>query len=223
MKRLRTIQSDLRGFTITEMMIATMVFSVILLVISMGIVSFSNRYYKASNQSTTQNTARSIIDSISQAIQFGTANVFPSGVNNYFCAGGNLFMFDTTGAMYTGLAGQRGVYMVPMDGIAMAGSLCHNQSLLSGQQLLGERMRITQLSVVQIPAVSNMYSISISIAYGENDLLCAPSTHPSSCDSTAVTLTDAQLRASPDVTCKGRTGSQFCATSRLTTTVQKRV
>lgn len=211
-----------RGFTIVEMMIATVVFSVILLVVAMGVISFSNRYYKAVNTSTTQNAARTIIDTISQAVQFGTANVYGSGANNFFCAGGNVFLFDATGAIYTGAPGQRGLYVTPMDGLVVAGSLCHNQSLSGGQQLLGERMRITTLSLAQVGSTKS-YMITISLAYGENDLLCAPASVVSSCNATAPILTDSQLKSAPDVTCKAGTGSQFCAVSLLKTTVQKRV
>jgi len=41
------------GFTLVELMIATMVFSVILLVITYGVVRFTNSYYKGLNSSTT--------------------------------------------------------------------------------------------------------------------------------------------------------------------------
>ncbi len=97
-----------RGFTIVELMIATLVFSVILTVVTMGVISFSNRYYKGVHASTTQNTTRNIMDTITQAIQFGEARVDPSGANNFFCAGGSVFMFDASGAMYDVPRGSEG-------------------------------------------------------------------------------------------------------------------
>lgn len=67
------------GFTVVELMIATLVFSVILTVITMGVLSFRNRYYKAVNASTTQNTTRTVIDTDKvRLIQFGSAQVVPT-------------------------------------------------------------------------------------------------------------------------------------------------
>jgi prepilin-type N-terminal cleavage/methylation domain-containing protein len=68
------------GFTIVELMISTLVFSVILLVVTFGIVHFTNSYYRGINGSTTQDTARTIVDSVTQAIQFSSGTI-TSGTN----------------------------------------------------------------------------------------------------------------------------------------------
>lgn len=66
-----------RGFTDSGAY-AMLVFSVILTVVTMGVISFSNRYYKGVHASTTQNTTRNIMSTITQAIQFGEARVDPA-------------------------------------------------------------------------------------------------------------------------------------------------
>ncbi len=205
-----------RGFTIAELMIATLVFSVILTVVTMGVISFSSRYYKGVHASTTQNTTRNIMDTITQAIQFGDARVDPTGANNFFCAGGNVFMFDTSGVMYEGSVGQRGVYVAPKDRDA-----CQNQLLNSGRQMLGKRMRITTFSVSPVASVPNMYRAQLVIAYGEDNMLCAPSL-PQGCSESA-NYSAANFINRPDVRCKPGSGNQYCAVSRLTANVQKRV
>jgi prepilin-type N-terminal cleavage/methylation domain-containing protein len=210
------------GFTIVELMIATLVFSVILLVITYGVLSFTNRYYKGINSSTTQNTARSALDSMSQAIQFGTsvgASTFssPDGV---FCAGSKMFLY-TPGKLYSGSTpgpGQWGLYEFnnPATGCVAPASAP------GGAELLSKNMRVANLSVTQPDPLRNLWQVDFKVAYGAPDLLCAPLSQPGSCVSSAATLTDPQLHAS-DVTCKSEVGSQFCSVSALSTTVEQRL
>jgi prepilin-type N-terminal cleavage/methylation domain-containing protein len=205
-----SLHSRERGFTIIELMIATLVFSVILTVITVGVVSFTNSYYRGVNNSTTQNTARTILDTISQAIQFGSAPVTPTtAAGDYFCAGGYHFKYDNSGALYTGT--QTGLYMAPMSGV------CTVASPPGGTQLLGKNLRLTNLEVKQLIAGGNLYSVTISIAMGADDLLCSLS-QPGSCGGGAMTFWPVT-----DVQCRSTVGSQFCATSTLTTVVEQRI
>ncbi len=216
MRLLRIDKGNQRGFTIIELMVSTLVFSVILTVVTMGVISFSNRYYKGVHTSATQSVARNIMDTIAQGIQFGPAIVTPSGANNFLCAGGNVFLFDNNGVMFTGIAGQRGVYVTPK-----TGDVCVNQALTGGRQLLGNRMRVTSLSVSPLAGVANMYQVNVVVAYGEDNVLCAPSL-PQQCQITA-NYTAPSFINRPDVACKPGSGNQYCAVSRLQASVQKRV
>jgi prepilin-type N-terminal cleavage/methylation domain len=87
-----------QGFTILELMIATMVFSVVLLLVTAGILQVSRVYYKGLTESTTQSTARNIIDTLAQAIQFSgaevteTHNVNP-GKDDSFCIGNKQYSY----------------------------------------------------------------------------------------------------------------------------------
>ncbi len=190
-------------------MIATLVFSVILTVITVGVISFTNHYYKGVNISATQNTARSIVDTISQAIQFGSAQITIGG--NYFCAGGYVFTYATTGALYTG--SQTGLYMSPM------GSVCQPATapLTGGKQLLAKNMRLTNLTVSPVGS-GNLYNISVNVAYGPDDLLCSNS-QPGTCKGTNTMV----FWPVTDITCRSTVGSQYCATSSLKTTVEQRI
>lgn len=207
------LQKKQDGFTVVELMIATMVFSLILTIITTGVISFTLRYYKGVNSSTTQTTARSVLDTIGQAIQFGTSTVRPTNlIDNYFCAGGYSFTFDK-GTLYSG-TGNGGIYMAPM------GSVCGPQTS-GGKQLLGKNMRVTALSVDPIPGggTGSLYKITLGIAYGDDDLLCAPTAPSGACSGTS-NLTSFWRS---DIQCRGSTGSQFCATSKLTTIVEQRI
>ena len=209
----KSLAKNQLGFTIIELMIATLVFSVILTVITAGVVSFTNRYYKGANVSATQNTTRSIVDTISQAIQFGSARVIPTTpTDNFFCAGGYVFTYSNTGALYTGDATQMGLYMSPM------GSTCKAQNLPTsgGKQLLAKNMRLTNLTVSALG--NNLYSIAVSVAYGPGDLLCA-SSQPGTCNGSR----GMNFWPVSDVVCRSTAGSQYCAASSLKTTIQQRI
>src|SRR5215813_11934354 len=59
------------GFTILELLIASGVFAVILLVVAVGVIRFSNDYYRGVTASKTQSAARAIMLRVSQSIEFG--------------------------------------------------------------------------------------------------------------------------------------------------------
>ena len=205
------------GFTIVELMIATLVFATILSIITAGVISFSNRYYKGVNASDTQNTAQTALDTITQAIQFGTGAVVTARLGDgFFCAGGLNFTF-AKGQQYTGIAGQRGLYVSPDAGT------CSGVQTSGGRQLLAKNMRITNLAVNPAGGATGLYSVDLTVAYGDADLLCNADT-PGDCTG-APTHIESYFTSNnvPNVTCRSGAGSQFCAASRLKTTVQKRV
>lgn len=221
MKKVLPLRSQ-AGFTITELMISSVAFAVLLLMLSYGIISFSNRYYRGVNVALTQGVTRSVVDTISQSIQFGTAQITPTDSSrNYFCAGGYYFIYNNAGQMFTGdTATQTGLYMTPM-----LTDVCSSPPTIptsNGKQLLADRIRISRLDV-QPSGTPNMFLVDLTLAYGDRDLICAPISHAGSCAAGATALLDAQLANAPDAQCRLQAGSQYCAASRLTTTVQRRV
>lgn len=58
-----------KGFTIVELLIATSIFTTIVLLVTVGIVTMGRRYYKGLTTVRTQEAARSIESDISQMIQ----------------------------------------------------------------------------------------------------------------------------------------------------------
>lgn len=203
LRRARAITQPLTrgGFTIVELMIATLVFSVILLVITSGVMHFTNAYYKGVNSSATQDTVRNIIGSVSQAIQFGgnsfgSANLSVSG--GTYCIGNQQFDFVLGKEM--GSATTRGLYVSPHSGSGCS-SLSPMAIVSGGQELLGPRMRLSAFQITQ--TASNAYNLTVRVAYGDDDLLVNPTS------------------ASPH--CIAQTGSQFCVVSGLATTVESRI
>lgn len=231
------------GFTIIELMIATTIFTVILLLATFALIQIGKIYSKGVNSTATQSTARSIIDEVGQAIQFsgdiiktpaedGTSGVY------YFAAGSKCYSFAPGKQLEddAGAADQSKNAFVRKDGITCTPPDATNWNAATPgnkfTELLGPHMRVATFYIcepgdttcaVPTPAGSNLYSVGIRIVYGDKDLLCRSSiaSGPDSCSSGDV-ISDAGLTTN-DLTCKLGAGSQFCAVSQITTTVQKRL
>ena len=205
------------GFTILELMIATTVFAVILLVMAVGVIRFTNDYYKGITGSKTQAAARNIMAEIGQAIEFGK-NITITNANGSGLGG---VCVDNT--MYSYQLGQQVIDKNPSTSIHQgyhglieaAGGDCSviapsvpnspNPLPAGTRELLGQHMRMAAFSVTPN---GTTYSIHIKIIYGEDDLL-------------APALTGSPTWANEG--CAGQSGQQFCATSDLSTTVEKRL
>jgi prepilin-type N-terminal cleavage/methylation domain-containing protein len=194
------------GFTITELLIATVVFSTVLVVVMAGVIYFSNTYYRGVTQTKTQNAARKAMDSIAQSIQFG-GTAFDK-MPNKFCVGQKRFTYVTDRKIVrtiTNAADQNyHAFVVDTPSDCVGTNLNINTPTLASatnpQELLGENMRLAYIAVNDVGP--RLYEIKIVVAYGDIDLLQG---------------------SGESIQCRGGTGSQFCAVSALTTTVQQRV
>lgn len=207
-----------KGFTLVELMIATVVFSTILLVITFGVLHFTHGYYSGVNSSTTQNVARGIASTISQAVQFsGTPPLqSPTGLNGYVCAGSTEFAYSL-GKEVDSAGSVKGLVQY-----AITPGQCPAPSG-NGTELLQPFMRLGAFSVQNTSG--NLWQITVKIVYGDNDLLCAPAKKPGSC-APGGSLSAGDFNNTTvlqDLTCRSGSGSQFCNTVSSTTTVGMRV
>lgn len=191
-------------------MVATLVFTVILVVVSTGVIRFTNDYYRGVNNSSTQAAAQNAMDFITQAIQYSNSSATNLGGTGYFCAGNKVFMYSP-GKQFGGSPSNsdKGLYMMTNPS---PGSCANPGTPSGGSELLSKNMRLAYFKVTQ-SGVS--WTINMEIAYGDNDLLCRSdlNTAPGGCRST-VQATDSALFDS-HVQCKTTIGSQFCAVARL--------
>lgn len=206
---IRLIRSG--GFTIIELMIATVIFSMVLLLLSTGVINFTKAYYKGITSTNTQNVARSILDTVTQTIQFngaGYTSVTSGGGWQGFCFGDEAYVYQLGQQLVDGTPDSskhqtkqallKGTMPGGCAGIAASALAA---TLPSTEELLTPQMRLADLEVVPLP--NGVYSLTVNVAYGDDDLLSGPtSTTPS---------------------CKDQSGSQFCAISALSTVVQKRI
>ncbi|MET1033163.1 MAG: prepilin-type N-terminal cleavage/methylation domain-containing protein [Candidatus Saccharimonadales bacterium] len=220
MRSLRTVRKESKGFTLVELMIATAVFGMVLLVIATAIINLSRLYYKGLTETKVQAATRTILDTVSQSIQFNGGAVTataasPTPGNSYaFCVGNTQYSYTvgyqladapTSGQTYHGVVAQD---------VAGCTSSTPAQNVrvssVVGREMLFPNMRLTKLEVLPVGAY---YVINIRVVYGDDDLLYSPS-NPSD--------TSGFLRA--DASCKNiRSGSQFCSVSDTTSVVTKRV
>ena len=210
------------GFTIVELMIATLIFSLVVILITVGVLSFTRAYYKGVNQSVTQNTTRLIIEDIAQAIQFSGGDIQPvlTPTNNSegMCIGGNVrysFVRHKQLMDTTALGPNQTRHVLMRDkGASCAGGAAldvENNSQTSAcinggncTELLDPRMRLAKLSVDPVAGTTDMFRVTIRVVYGDDDLLVNPTGDNAHCD-------------------VGLKGTEYCAQSELTTIIKKRI
>jgi len=252
-----------QGFTIIELMIATAVFSVIILITTASIIYVSKTYIKGQIESQTQLTAQTILADISNEIKYNkgssvvlpsyTPPNYPAKVNGpfYFCIGNLVYVYRLDTDLSPSYSGSNPMYashdlVVYNDG---SSSDCPAVSLapqfgISGitsgpttysygdqtRELLAANQRLGQLSVKRLSSTSNsdVFQISIEIAYGEDDVLTdnslagTPPMYDS--DSHPRELPPGYSSPSPNEAygykcVQVSVGGNFCAVSSLTTVV----
>lgn len=183
-----------KGFTILELLIATSVFSVILLLCTFGLIQVGKSYYKGVALTRTQNVARNVMGTLTQSIQFSgetPTGTLPGGLvpipSESFCFGSLRYQYKLNSKVGTS------------GGYALRTSDCTQDALTAKQtELLGKGMSLQTFSVQPVVNDPNSYTISIKILYGDTDQL-------------------------DNGNCKSGAGSQFCATASLNTIVHRRI
>lgn len=216
MRAHHTLHRD-RGFTIVELLVALAVFSVVLVVVTAAIIQISRVYYKGITETKVQATARSVMDTISQGIQFGggTISGTPSSVtpgSSYaFCIGNQEYSYRPGFKLTdnTPGAGETNYALMVRTTAGCSGSMPQNLAgTPTGREMLAPNMRISNLVIRSVG--SNLYQIQVRVVYGDDDQLVSPSGN-------------AAGARGPDAGCRGQAGRQFCAVSELNTTVVRRV
>jgi prepilin-type N-terminal cleavage/methylation domain-containing protein len=214
------------GFTIIELMIATSVLSVILLIVTTIMISIGSLYYKGVSQVRVQDDVRSISDELSRQLKLSNLALSPlagpTPIGGYpsdayaYCIGNTRYSFvlgvqlgrgrDTDGSLQiphvlwrdTNTSGACSpLNLTQANPTASAGP--GNSLPGSGAELGVPNSRLTSFSIA---GASSPYTISLEIASGSIDLLSG---------------------ATGAVHCLGTVGDQFCATANLTTTVVSRL
>lgn len=209
-----------RGFTIVEMLVALAVFSVVLVVVTAAIIQISRVYYKGVTETQVQSTTRTIMDTISQAIQFGGGTITdtptnPAAGGSYaFCINNQEYSYRPGYQLVDGTPGanQTRHSLVVRNAAGCSGGTGQNLAgaAVSGRELMAPNMRLSKLVVRNVGP--NLYQVQIRVVYGNDDLLFSP-TAPSSPTG----------HLAQDATCRGEAGRQFCAFSELNTVVISRV
>lgn len=200
-----------QGFTIIELLIATTVLSVILLLVTVIMTNISNLYYKGVNQSRLQDDVRNVTAEISQHLELNdqaitSASSTYSGVlMQAYCIGDTRYSYVTNIQIGTG-TGQ--IQHVLWRDTYSGGCTPVNLSLANpengpnvgtdGTELIAPNSRLTVLSI----SVTSPFTVSIGMAYG---------------------VTSVMNLNGINTTCKDGGGDDFCATASLNTTIVQRI
>lgn len=221
LKKTRTQQ---HGFTLIELMIATTVFSVILLGSTTAVIQIGRMYYKGVVTSKTQEIARRTIDDIARTIQFNDAQIFEPLPVDYMATGisdGTVTVravcIGTTRYSYVLNAQvdrqndfnkhrlRHALWQDTVDDPSLCGNnmpdLSQEQPSPDGRELLGRFMRLQKLEVKHD---EDPTALSVGIIYGDDDLLLPDATNPTNCRGAIQ-------------------GAQWCSVSTLTTQVRQRI
>lgn len=201
----KKLSRNQEGYTIVELLIATAIFSVVLLLCAAAIVHVGRMYYKGVITTRTQETSRKIVDDVAQSIQFGPGSEDPAafvrlvsaGGLNAYCIGSIRYTFNSGQSL--GSAPGQTPHVLWKDRIS--DGVCQPVAFAAGaEELLGENMRLPQFVIT--PS-GNLWNISVRVTYGDSP----------------------QLYESPSFEfCKGSSaGGQFCAVSAFNTNVVERL
>lgn len=214
---MRKLHTASRGFTIIELMIATSVFAVVLLLITSGMLEVGRMFYKGITNTNTQEVARIILEDISQAVQFSGESVTPTSAArpNRFCVGSRRYTFNTN------------VMLTPSSHVLLVdkfATTCNDSTppndmsspVAGSRELMALNMRLADISIQCVGSAdplcpSNTYEIKVRVVSGEDDLLENDLREDGS------TITNGRCRQ--DI----RAGTQFCSVSELKTTVTRRI
>jgi prepilin-type N-terminal cleavage/methylation domain-containing protein len=240
------------GFTIVELLVATAVLSVILMIVTVVMVGIGNLYYRGINQARIQSNVRSLTDEISQKLQLSDGSSFtvknpdPSvpgyHIAHALCIGTTRYNYVLNEQIGSAdpVSGSPVKHVLWRDTIAVDGcSVLDNfwkedipqvgGADDDGSELIAPHSRLSSFDVAQ--ASSNQpYHVSIGVAFGDGDLLCNHLV-PGDCDANTDEIESGGVHHTAlntahrpyDIICRSRKGDQFCATSALQTTVVQRL
>ncbi len=207
---------DQSGFTILELMIATTLFTVILLLCTAGLIRIGSIYYKGVVTSRTQSVARTISDDITQAIQYGGQDIQSTAppLVNY---NGGSSMVDIGDRRYEYVLGRVLVDGTPsalQTSYAMRSTTIDgNHNVVAGQtprELMNTNMWLSRLDVSNNGGV---YQVRVQVVSGDQDLIE---------DQDGNDFGQAGFDIN-SLRCKAETGNEFCAVSGLYTEVVRRL
>ena len=197
------------GFTIIELLIATVVFSMVLLLCATAVIQVGRIFYKGVTVNKVQDITRVVADDISQSIQFGSSadadNFFQEGSSgslSWVCLGSIRYIYDRTITI-----GENGVKHglwkdrpASCNDSISSGMLSQDIPTTDGKELLGKNMRVSDIAI----ADGNVWNIKVTVSYGPFDLFEDPEA------------------TTPKCLPRDR-GGQFCAVSTITTNAIKRL
>lgn len=208
------------GFTILEVLISSMVFTVVLLICIQAVTRIGQLYYKGVTSAQIQELTRNLSDEFSSQIQFGSSIPYPDSISGgqggsvlIFCVGDNRYravmnrkLGDTSVSPVVDTVLKRKAYSGSCD-------IVNDTGFDGATELAVSNMRILKLQIIRSTTDPGIWNVNIRLAMGDSDIFDYPVTGS----------TDTPLVYGSAVCKSGILGSQFCATSELSSTLLRRV
>ena len=211
------------GFTIIELLIATTVFSIVLVVIVASFLQVGRMFYKGVSVNNTNEAARNLVDEISNDARLTPT---PSEVKSdstdtakrFFCVGPHRYTFKLNTQVKAGDINSNARNMTAGIVQDTTSGNCQDPTALLGsspRQILGPDMRLNAMNVSQNASGSGMLIHVHVIFYGADDRVFSSTAHPNDTAADhAAAINDA------DAYCSGNIlSTQFCAMADIRTNV----
>ncbi len=242
------LSSAQRGFTIIELMIATSVFSVILVIVSIVMIGIGNLFQKGINQARVQDNVRSISDQLAQDLKlnqnFVTADY--DATNSPIKLNGNnkvpVTVYCVGGVRYTAMTGHKlgANGSKDTDGTTLLSPHVLWRDTYNGSCLPADLSATNPNTVTPIIGVTGQGANGVELIadnsrltafcignYNPGPPTCSPAATSSYALTVGVAYGDIDLLSNPNASnarCRGDVGGdQFCSTASLQTTVVQRL
>lgn len=213
------------GFTIVELLVATTIFSIVLMVILSSFLQIGRMFYKGISVNNVNETARSFVDAVASDVRI-SGNVTntrndnaPGSTKRFFCVGEHRYTFVLNRKVGAGdLRPASNSIQAGLMQDTVSGGACPHPSVsgsgTSPQQLLGPDMQLNRMVFA-----CNTTKCDIQahvIFYGADNSVFASSIPDLD--------TPAEALTAPDAFCSGSLlSTQFCATADINTVVTTRL
>lgn len=209
------LQQRTAGFTIIELLIASAVFSIVLVMLVAVFIQIGRIYYKGVNLTSTQDSARSALQGIENDIAF--AQTAPPAVSaassgsGSFCIGGHRYAYYL--GSQVGSVSPAGLYRETLGSCPTLVQQSVNQT--TADQLLGNGM---QLNALDVSCLNARCSVHLHVVFYGSGI---PISDLSSVFGSASGYNPSYQ--AKDAQCTGSlTSSQYCATADFSGTVLQR-
>lgn len=221
------MKKNQQGFTVLELIIATVIFSVIMLLSSGAMIKLSQQFQKGFTQSQTQETARNMGEAIARNIQYSSmpprqlwpkpAN--PDALEQVWCIADKRYIFIRGKQLGPDPKTQTPSVAVRLnEGCGgIIGSPAGYKPKAGDEELAGQDMRLADFRIEQ-GFNDRIWSVRLRLVKGDDDLVCSPGT-PGDCGASASTGAPAK----PDLLCDAVKGSPYCGTSDYSMIVVRRL
>ncbi len=221
------------GFTIVELMIATAVFSLALLVLAVSLLTINHQYFKGISQGNVQTAASNILNNVTSAVEFSNGSYIgkynSSNYQGYFCVGHTEFLYQLYKI-------DNNLAVNPLteinNCIGLTSNLLKACSVSNCQYsgLLGSNMQLLNFQITSIDSSLHLFKINLDIAFSSKDqLFCSLSnstgTNQLKCNpfnSSAALISYVINNPTKKIFCVPNNPVEFCSIQRLLTVVSSR-